>query len=299
MFFSKGRVPAGLLLLFLFVASIAHAQSNEKPDIGALGTLMPESGLIRLTGASGITISKLFVHQGDQVKQGAPVAQLSNYDLLEAELKSLQLEYQIFLTTHEHNTKILELDTANARLKLSRANTALKKYLALSKNAQVNSVRDQRYNDVADAKHILRTKETELLKEKQSFDLDKKKMELQIEKAEINLRSADIRAPLSGVVLDVPGRVGAASSFGIAVIADVSKMMVKSEVYEGDLGSVKLGQTASVSGKALSEKYTGKVVRVGREIDVARKVAIVWIELDNNEEASKFIGMEVNVSIKQ
>ena len=88
-----------------------------------------------------------------------------------------------------------------------------------------------------------------------------------------------------------------ATSPGVVVFADISQMMVKCEVYEGDLGKIKIGQNATISGKSLKGDIKGKVVQIGREIDVARKVATLWVSLKNSIDAGKYIGMEVSVSI--
>ena len=283
--------------LFLFV-SVATAQAEDIATIGALGTLLPESGLVRVVGTPGTSISQINIKQDETVEHNATIARLSNHELLEAELKSIRLEYDILLTVHKHKVNLLQLAVDNARLRRNRADASLNKYLALSKNAQVNAVRDQRRNDVADARHALKTKEAELAQAIDTIELDKKKIQLQIEKAQINLNSADVKAPFSGLVLDVPGVVGGPSGAGIVVLADISQMMVKCEVYEGDLGKVKVGQKATASGKSLSKDISGQVVKVGREIDISRKVAIVWVRLDDSIEAGKLIGMEVNVSIQ-
>ena len=82
-------------------------------------------------------------------------------------------------------------------------------------------------------------------------------------------------------------------------MADVSEMIVECEVYEGDIQNIKVGQRAEVSSKALKNTLTGSVFFVGRLVSTDRKVASILVALEQSEEASKFIGMEVNVKILQ
>ena len=99
------------------------------------------------------------------------------------------------------------------------------------------------------------------------------------------------------MVIDVPGKIGAPSSSSVIVFANISQMMVKCEVYEGDLGKIKIAQEVTISSKSLKEDIAGNVVQIGREIDVARRVATLWVSLKESEDAGKYIGMEVSVSI--
>lgn len=286
------------LSFVVLFCSTTIGTAEEALSIGALGELRPQSGLVRLVGTPGISTLEINVKQNDRVTAGTVLARLSNFEMLRLELVSVKLEHEELISNHEHNLILQELAAENARLGLSRSNKSLKQYLGLSKNAQVNTVREVRRNAVADARYVFNLKKAELAKTTAMFELSKSKLNLQIKKAELNFASTEIRAPFDGVIVDVPGRVGAANSKGVVVIADLSKMLVRCEVYEGDLGKVKVNQMATISGKSLAEDLTGKVYSIGREIDVARKVATVWIELDDSTIASDFIGMEVSVSIK-
>ena len=81
-------------------------------------------------------------------------------------------------------------------------------------------------------------------------------------------------------------------------MADISKMIAECEVYEGDIQNIKVGQSGGIV-KALKNTLTGSVSFVGRLVSTDRKVASILVALEQSEEASKFIGMEVNVKIFQ
>jgi HlyD family secretion protein len=284
-------------LLVLFITLTAPAHSDENTAIGALGTLWPESGILHLSGTPGTSISSIEVKPEDSVLQGTVLARLSNRPLLEAELRAVQTEYEILVSDHTHNRRILRLVLDNNTVHLKRADMSLQKYLKLSLNAQVTTLREQKQNTLRDARHALNVSEAKIEQELAAFGLNKKKLELQIKTSQLSLRSSEIVAPFDGMVIDIPGKVGASSSTGVIVFADISKMMVKCEVYEGDIGKIKMGQKATISGKSLKDDIEGDVVQIGREIDVARRVATLWVSLKNSEDASQYIGMEVSVSI--
>ena len=292
----KAMLGYSISLVLLFTV-VFQTHGAENTAIGALGTLWPKSGILHINGTPGTSISTIEVKPEDRVLKGTVLARFSNREILDAELRAIQTEYEILLSNHEHSKKILGLSRDNNNLRLSRADTSLNQYLTLSENAQVTTIREQRQNSLRDARHAVKVSKAEIARELASFDLNKKKLELQIEKAQISLRSSEIVAPFDGMVIDILGKIGAPSAAGVVVFADISQMMVKCEVYEGDLGKIKIGQNATISGKSLKGDIKGKVVQIGREIDVARKVATLWVSLKNSIDAGKYIGMEVSVSI--
>ncbi|MEP6819758.1 MAG: efflux RND transporter periplasmic adaptor subunit [bacterium] len=105
-------------------------------------------------------------------------------------------------------------------------------------------------------------------------------------------------APVSGSVISRsanPGEVIQADK-EILRVADLSSVWVIGQVYEKDLGSVRVGSGASI----ISEAYPGKVFRgrvsyVDPTLDAATRTAQVRIELANPGQSLK-IGMYVNVA---
>ena len=140
--------------------------------------------------------------------------------------------------------------------------------------------------------------------------------------AEIRLRSAELRAPSDGLVLRIFAAEGepVTAAGPVLQMADVGRMVAKAEVYETDVPLVrdwlaKGGARATVTGPVLEKaapggKLTGKVERVGTVIgpnqvmplnpveDVDRRVIDVWVRLDDNEVASKYINMQVTVHLE-
>ena len=92
-------------------------------------------------------------------------------------------------------------------------------------------------------------------------------------------------------------------------IADVTPMFTIAEVYETDIGRVRVGQTATVSARALpGGELRGRVTRIGTKVgrkdvldtdpvaDADARVVEVEIELEDDA-ASRLIHLRVEVTI--
>ena len=116
-----------------------------------------------------------------------------------------------------------------------------------------------------------------------------------LRQAEEDLELTTVKAPSDGQIIKIntyPGEV--VNEEGVVEFAQTDKMMVVAEVYESDIGKVKVGQTATIQSEtgAFGGKITGKVSQVGLKIgkqdvlntdpaaDVDSRVVEVKINLD-------------------
>jgi cobalt-zinc-cadmium efflux system membrane fusion protein len=96
----------------------------------------------------------------------------------------------------------------------------------------------------------------------------------------------DIRAPVSGVITDQQV-TNAAGVQGLAspnpfTISDLSKVWILCDVYENDLASVRVGETAEVHLNAYPDKvFTGHISNVGPVLDPSLHTAKVRVEILN------------------
>ena len=134
--------------------------------------------------------------------------------------------------------------------------------------------------------------------------------EAEVAAAAAALEMSVVRAPIQGRVLEIHAnrgeRIGPA---GLLELGQVSKMEAVAEVYETDIGRVRLGQKASISSPALSAPLTGRVRRVGQKVgklDVLgtdptaatdARVVEVDIALDDSAEAEALTNLTVEVRI--
>ena len=132
---------------------------------------------------------------------------------------------------------------------------------------------------------------------------------LDLARAELELST--VRAPIDGQVLEIHAREGerVETADGILEIGDTSTMYAIAEVYETDIGRVRVGQHAVVRSPALPQTLEGVVERIGLKIgkkdvlstdpvaDADARVVEVDIRLAEPELAAMFTNLRVDVVI--
>jgi membrane fusion protein, heavy metal efflux system len=97
----------------------------------------------------------------------------------------------------------------------------------------------------------------------------------------------NIVAPISGVITDqqvtnAAGVQGLSSPTNPFTISDLSNVWILCDVYENDLASVHVGETADIRVSAYPDKpLTGKISNIGPVLDPAIRTAKVRIEVHN------------------
>jgi len=141
-------------------------------------------------------------------------------------------------------------------------------------------------------------------------------LEESLQLADLKMENGTLRAPSKGRILQLNARKGeVAAQSPLIQLADTSRMVVDTEVYETDIpllrGWLAKGEVkASVTSKVLGDqKLTGKVMRVGSLIgrnqildinpvaDADRRVVEVRVLLDSPDPASQFINLQVTVEL--
>ena len=234
-------------------------------------------------------------------------AQSAMVSRMEAELRNAQVEYRRYqqlyndgaISASQRDNKELTLATAKEQLAEAKAN------LSRIKSAQ--------QQQIAEAKATLNK-----IAEVRPVDVEVAAAEVREAQAAVATAKADrdrtyIKSPQAGTIIKIltrPGEV-VSSNEGIARIGQIEQMYAVAEVYESDIGKVKLGQKATVTSSAISEKLTGTVERIGLEIErqevvntdptanIDAKVVEVKVKLDR-ESSQKVAGLTnllVNVRI--
>jgi HlyD family secretion protein len=85
-----------------------------------------------------------------------------------------------------------------------------------------------------------------------------------VKRAEAELKEATIRAPIAGQVLEVYTQSGEAiADEGIVDLGKTDPMEVVAEIYQSDIGKIRSGQPAIVTGEGISGELRGTVRQVG------------------------------------
>lgn len=122
------------------------------------------------------------------------------------------------------------------------------------------------------------------------------------------LEDTVVRSPIDGVILGKSVEAGQIISSGIssvtggttiAIVADMSKMLVKTSVDEVDIGKVKVGQPAAVTPDAYPyDTSNGEVIRISAQGQVEQNVTTfeVTVQIPNPELRLK-AGMNCSVDL--
>jgi HlyD family secretion protein len=231
------------------------------------------------------------------------MAQTAMVDRMQAELNNAQVEYQRYQTLYqdgaisasERDSKYLTLETAKKQLaeaqaNLNRIESGQQEQLAEAK-ATLNKIAEVRPVDIAVAQAEVR------------------EAQAAVQTAQAELDQAYITSPQAGTIIKIMTRPGEviSSDEGIVRIGQTSQMYAVAEVYESDIGKVKLGQKVGVTSSALSKKLTGTVYSIGLEVErqevvntdptanIDAKVVEVKVKLD--PESSKQVAGLTNLLV--
>ena len=234
-------------------------------------------------------------------------AQTATVSRLEAELSNAQREYQRYETLYqdgaisasERDSKYLTLATAKEQLAEAQAN--------------LNRIRSSQQQQIAEAQATLNK-----IAEVRPVDIEVAAAEVREAQAAVATAKAErdrayIKSPQPGTVIKIltrPGEVVAGEE-GIVRIGQINQMYAVAEVYESDIGKVKIGQPATITSKAIAEKLTGTVKSIGLEVErqqvvntdptanIDAKVVEVKVKLDeaSSKQVAGLTNLLVNVKI--
>jgi len=147
------------------------------------------------------------------------------------------------------------------------------------------------------------------MREEAQLKVDVARSEMQAAQSEVDLDT--VHSPIAGQVIAIHARRGErVGPAGIAEIGDTARMYAVAEVYETDIGRVKVGQHTTMNSPALDAPLTGTVERLGMKIgrlDVldtdpaARtdaRIVPVEIKLDDSTRGAALSNLQVEVTIR-
>jgi cobalt-zinc-cadmium efflux system membrane fusion protein len=210
-------------------------------------------------------VEKVDVRVGDRVRAGQALATFDNIEAGE-----VLAEYQGAVTELQR----LKLQQASAQ-RIAERNNELSDLGAIAKkNAELSRVEAQ---SAQDSVRVQQSVVAGLVSRLRRFG---------VEQVNVSNPSTVIRAPFAGVVIKAqtaPGDVFDADR-ELFSIADLSHVWVQAEVYEQDLGRVKIGQPAVITVDTYpGEKFQGQVTYLGDILDPQTRTARVRCEVANPE----------------
>jgi len=134
-----------------------------------------------------------------------------------------------------------------------------------------------------------------------------------VAEAEANLEQASVRSPRAGQIVKIHTRPGElVGEEGIVTLGQTEQMMAVAEVYQTDVGAIRVGQPATVTASALDEPLSGTVERVGLQVErqqvvnedpaanIDAKVVEVRVRLDraSSQAVSDLSNLQVTVQVQ-
>ena len=180
---------------------------------------------------------------------------------LEAQLANSEIEYQRHQTLYQEgaisvskrDNKELAFKTLQQQLDEAEATLQL-----------INNSRQQEIKQAeATLNEITEVRSVDL--QAAQAEIDSAMSELRL--AQTNLEQSYIRAPISGLILEIQTRPGAKiSDLGIVSMAQTNQMIAVAEVYQSDIGKLRLGQKALITSEVFPDQLTGKVSDIGFQV---------------------------------
>ncbi len=231
------------------VTVVAPGQQTIVRAINATGTLAARREIpVGVVGEGG-QISQVFVDAGDWVKQGQVLASVDRSVQVQT---GAALEAQINVSKADARLAQNELDRAMqlvARGFISKADVDRKTATRDSARARVN---------VAIA---------------------------QLNEAKARTARLDIRAPVSGFILERNVQIGQTVSAGSGTLFRLAKdgeMELQAQLGEGDLAAISQGVSATITPVGTNEQFTGQIWQISPTINAQTRQGIARIALPFN-----------------
>jgi HlyD family secretion protein len=213
--------------------------------VTALGRIKPKHGLLRIAGPSDpvVVIARLFVEEGDVLREGQRLAVLDTFEQRQAALA----QSQALLTGRQADVQRLQAELENARAEHERQRKLRADGLVTSAEIETAELRV----------HVAAAALTRARAEITSAEAD-------LRRAQVELDRARVRAPVDARVLKIYARAGErVGTNGIAELARTDGIYAVAEVYETDVARVRVGQRAVVRSTSVAGEWAGTVERIG------------------------------------
>jgi HlyD family secretion protein len=258
--------------------------------------------------------------QGDRTTQLATISRLrSSFQNAQSELNRYQqLQAQGAISKSVLDSK--QLAVATSQQQLAEAQAILNR-IDLTSKQQLNQAQTKlRRIDSSGQQQVAAAQATlAQIREVRTVDVNTAQAEVErtianAKQAQASLEGSFVRAPQAGEVLEIHTRPGeVVSSNGIVEIGQTAQMEAIAEVYQSDVGKIRLGQKTKVSSSAIAGDLTGTVSRIGAQVrrqtivntdpstNIDARVVEVHVTLDppSSQKAAKSTNLQVQVTISQ
>jgi cobalt-zinc-cadmium efflux system membrane fusion protein len=232
-------------------------------EIRVTGSVQPiESRIVHMRPLARGRVEQVAVKIGDRVQKDQILARLDNIEAgeLAAQIASAQAELQR-----------LKIQQANARRQAERSRSLVTIGAVPVKEAEAAETEARAFEEA------IRAQESTIA----GFERRLKRFGAS---PGSDASSTVIRAPFAGVVVSAEAAPGDVVDTGSVLfsVADLSSVYIEAQVYEKDLGKIKLGQTASITLDAYPDRpLQGRVAAIRDILNPQTRTAAVRFEVAN------------------
>jgi HlyD family secretion protein len=244
-------------------------------SVVATGRIQPISKVETKSKANGI-VKELKVEVGDRVREGQVLVELDK-DNLAARLREARAALagaDANLTAAEAELQKNQVEAEGPDVAFTRRNLDRATRLSQDKLVSPQSL-DEAKSAVERAENLQRAAQSQLIVAKARVAQARAAVaqaQAAEERAAEELANATIRSPINGIVLARPVELGSpvssilnlgANGTLVVVLGDVSRVYVKGNVDEADIGAVRLGQPARIKVETFRDRqFEGKVTQI-------------------------------------
>ncbi len=285
---------------------VAQADSGPR-GVAALGRLEPLHGVIRVSASSvpealsGGILARLDVEIGDDVTAGQLLAVTDTAEVVKAKVEETRTQ----LTLVEQRAAASQSAAAATCVRAGVLQREADRLTTLrSRDLAAEDETDRARGAAEAASADCAAAESQARVAVADIDVAEARLARQL----TELERSEIHAPVSGKVLAINARPGERiDTDGILELGRVDRMYAIAEVYEADVGRLRVGQQATVSSIALTQQLTGRIERIrpivrkqdqiGTDPAARKDARIVEVEvvLDQPERASSYTNLQVDV----
>jgi HlyD family secretion protein len=222
---------------------------------------------------SNLAIVQAGAKRGEVTAQQAEIARLEaqrqgDIQAQTATVARLQAEYQNAQVEAQRHELLYQQGAVSASLRDSKALTLTTAQRSLQEAQMVlNRIQTTRSPELASAVATL-----DRIAEVRPVDVGAAQAQVEqaiaaVQQAQAELDLATVRAPQAGMVLEIHTRPGELiSSEGIVELGQTQQMTALLEVYETDIGKVKLGQNVKLFADSFPDSLSGEVMEIGVQV---------------------------------
>ncbi|NJK58350.1 MAG: HlyD family efflux transporter periplasmic adaptor subunit [Pleurocapsa sp. SU_5_0] len=254
--------------------------------------------------------AKLAQVKAGESKQAQLAAQQANISRLESQLRNETAERQAAIASAKAQLKQAQL-TYNRNRSLQQQGAVSTQAFDQTKEGldMAQATLNERLAQLGNTRQTLKqeiTQEREnlaLLQEIRPVDVKVSEIEVEkaiiaVEKIKADLEDTKVKVPISGQILRINTRVGEQvnTEQGIVELGRTNEMYAIAEVYETDIGKVKIAQPATISSEygGFVGKLKGKVEHLG--LQVGEKEIVESTEDPTQDENSRIVEVKIRIN---